>query len=127
MKYTAYDEADNDAQTRFLPVQDVADLYVFRSLGANSTLYNFLGKNGISVHFFDSYDHYTGSFMAEEYQLAGRVQVAKTGPCTSAKKRFVLARKLVEGVAFNLCKNLRYYQNRGRAVGEVQSDQVELK
>jgi len=36
------------------------------------------------------------------------VQVAQTGSRTSAKKRLVLARKLVEDVAFNLCKNLRY-------------------
>jgi CRISPR-associated protein Cas1 len=104
LKYTAYDEEGGEGQTRFLPVTDVADLYVFGSLDANSALYNFLGKNGVSVHFFDYYEHYTGSFMAKEYLLAG---------------------KLVEGAAFNLLKNLRYYQSRGRDVA-TQIAQMEL-
>ena len=103
----------------------MADLYVFGALDANSALYNFLGKNGVSVHFFDYYEHYTGSFMAKEYLLAGRLQVAQTGHYTSPKKRLVLARKLVEGAAFNLLKNLRYYQSRGRDVA-AQITQMEL-
>jgi len=125
LKYTAYDEAGAEGQTRFLPIEDVADLYVFGSLDANSALYDFLGKHGVSVHFFDYYEHYTGSFMAEEYLLAGRLQVAQTGHYTSLKKRLVLARKLVEGAAFNLLKNLRYYQSRGWVVGE-EITQIEL-
>ncbi len=125
LKYTAYDEAGAEGQTRFLPIEDVADLYVFGSLDANSALYNFLGKKGVSVHFFDFYEHYTGSFMAKDYLLAGRVQVQQTQHYASAKKRLVLARKLVEGAAFNLLKNLRYYQSRGRAVSE-EITQIEL-
>lgn len=125
LKYTAYDEAGAEGQTRFLPVEDVADLYVFGSLDANSALYNFLGKQGISVHFFDYYDHYTGSFMARKYLLAGQVQVAQTRHYLSAGKRLVVARKLVEGAAFNLLKNLRYYQGRGRDVA-AEIAQMEL-
>jgi CRISPR-associated protein Cas1 len=125
LRYTAYDEEGGEGQTRFLPVADVADFYVFGSLDANSALYNFLGKNGVSVHFFDYYEHYTGSFMAKEYLLAGKVQVAQTGHYMSTKKRLVLARKLVEGAAFNLLKNLRYYQSRGRDVA-AQIAQMEL-
>jgi CRISPR-associated protein Cas1 len=125
LKYTAYDEEGAEGQTRFLPVEDVADFYVFGSLDANSALYNFLGKKGISVHFFDYYEHYTGSFLAKEYLLAGKLQVAQTGHYTSAKKRQVLARKFVEGSAFNLLKNLRYYQSRGREVA-AEITQIEL-
>ncbi|HEX8349155.1 MAG TPA: CRISPR-associated endonuclease Cas1, partial [Hymenobacter sp.] len=47
LKYTAYDEDGAEGQTRYLPVEDVADFYVFGSLDANSALYNFLGKKGI--------------------------------------------------------------------------------
>ncbi|MDO7876344.1 type I-B CRISPR-associated endonuclease Cas1b [Hymenobacter sp. ASUV-10] len=125
LKYTAYTEDGGEGQTRFLPVEDVGDFYVFGSLDANSALYNFLGKKGISVHFFDYYEHYTGSFMAKEYLLAGKLQVAQTGHYTSGKKRQILARKFVEGSAHNLLKNLRYYQSRGRQVAD-EIAQIEL-
>ena len=118
LQYTAYDEQGLPSQVRHLPVHDVVDLYIFGSLDANSALYNFLGKQGISVHFFDYHEHYTGSFMAKEYLLAGKLQVQQTQHYTSRAKRLTLARKFVEGSAFNLLKNLRYYQGRGREVAQ---------
>lgn len=48
---------------RYIPVETVGDMYVFGSLRANSSLFNFLGMNDIAVHFFDYYENYTGSFM----------------------------------------------------------------
>ncbi|RTQ53394.1 type I-B CRISPR-associated endonuclease Cas1 [Hymenobacter gummosus] len=124
LQYTAYDEQGLPEQVKYLPIEDVADLYVFGSLDANSALYNFLGKNGVSVHFFDYYEHYTGSFMAKEYLLAGKLQVQQTQHYTSRLKRLALARKFVEGSAFNLLKNLRYYQSRGRDVA-TEIDQID--
>ena len=124
LQYTACDEEGNPGAVKYLPVEDVADLYVFGSLDANSALYNFLGKQGISVHFFDYYEHYTGSFMAKEYLLAGKLQVQQTRHYTSKTKRLTLARKFVEGAAFNLLKNLRYYQGRGRDLAAI-IDQIE--
>lgn len=124
LQYTAYDEQGLPGQVKYLPIEDVADLYVFGSLDANSALYNFLGKNGVSVHFFDYYEHYTGSFMAKEYLLAGKLQVQQTQHYTSRPKRLALARKFVEGSAFNLLKNLRYYQSRGRDV-TTEIDQID--
>lgn len=110
--FTPVDEDGREGQPRYIPVETVSDFYVFGSLTANSALYNFLGQRGVSVHFFDYYEHYTGSFMAREYLLAGKMQVAQTRHYLSKTKRLVLARKLVEGASFNILKNLRYYQNR---------------
>lgn len=115
LKFEGFEEESGEPQKpRFLPVAGVADLYVFGSLDVNSALLNFLGKQGISVHFFDYYEHYTGSFMAKEYLLAGKLQVAQTAHYSAPKKRMIVARKFVEGAAFNILKNLKYYATRGR-------------
>jgi CRISPR-associated protein Cas1 len=111
------DEAGNEGQARYIPIHSVSDFFVFGSLDANSALYNFLGKNGVSVHFFDYYEHYTGSFMAKEYLLAGKMQVDQTKHYLHPGKRMVIARKFVEGAAFNMLKNLRYYHNRDKPNG----------
>lgn len=114
LKFTPVDEEGTEGTHKYIPVETVDNLYTFGSLDANSALYNFLGKEQISVHFFDYYEHYTGSFMPKDYLLAGKVLIAQAETYSKPKKRILLAQKLVEGAAFNMLKNLRYYNNRDK-------------
>lgn len=114
LKFLPVDESGKEGPPKYIPVEGISDLYCFGSLDANSALYNFLGKHHISVHFFDYYEHYTGSFQPKEYLLAGKMQISQTKHYLSPTKRAVIARKFIEGAAFNICKNLKYYQNRGK-------------
>jgi len=118
LKFTPLQEDDNgierEGQPRYLPVETISDLYVFGSLSAKSSLYNFLGQNDIAVHFFDYYENYTGSFMPKDFLLSGRMILAQTSFYQDKKKRIVIARKFIEGAAFNMVKNLKYYNSRGR-------------
>lgn len=116
LKFQPIDEQGNEGQPRYIPVEGVDNFYCFGSLDANSALYNFLGKHHIAVHFFDYYEHYTGSFMPKDYLLAGKMQVEQTKHYVSDKKRLVVARTFVEGAAFNMAKNLKYYQGRQKDV-----------
>jgi CRISPR-associated protein Cas1 len=112
LKFTPVDEEGNECAAKYIPVESVDNMLCFGSLDANSALYNFLGKEQISVHFFDYYEHYTGSFMPKEYLLSGKMLIAQTEAYIKPKKRIIIAQKLVEGAAFNMLKNLRYYNNR---------------
>jgi len=112
LKFTPVDEEGIEGTPKYIPVETVDNLYAFGSLDANSALYNFLGKEQISVHFFDYYEHYTGSFMPKEYLLSGKVLIAQTDTYSKPKRRLQLAQKFIEGAAFNMIKNLRYYNNR---------------
>lgn len=114
LKFSPFDEEGNEGISKYIPVETIDNLYVFGSLDANSALYNFLGKEQISVHFFDYYEHYTGSFMPKDYLLAGKMIIAQATNYSQQKKRILLAQKFVEGAAFNMLKNLRYYNNRDK-------------
>ena len=107
------------AQSRYLPVEDIAEFYVFGSLRANSALFNFLGQKDIAVHFFDYYENYTGSFMPRDGLLSGRMLLAQTSHYQDKKKRMVIARKFIEGAAYNMVKNLQYYNRRGKDMEDI--------
>lgn len=118
LKFTPMDKEGNAVgEPKFLPIVDVENLYVFGSLDANSSLYNFLGKEHINVHFFDYYDHYTGSFSPKEYLLSGKMLIAQTSAFIDNKRRMYIAKKLIEGAAYNMLKNLRYYLHREKDTG----------
>lgn len=124
LKFTPYEEDDNGemfrpGQPRYLPVEDIAEFYVFGSLHAKSSLFNFLGQQDIALHFFDYYENYTGSFMPRDSLLSGKMILAQTSAYQNKKKRMEIARKFVEGAAFNMIKNLRYYNTRGKDLDGV--------
>ncbi len=116
LKFTPVDDEGREMQPRYLPVEAVDNLYVFGSLDANSAMYNFLGKHHISVHFFDYYEHYTGSFYPKEYLQAGKVQVQQVMHYADQDRRMKLARAFVEGGAYNMRMNVKYYSGRGKEV-----------
>jgi CRISPR-associated protein Cas1 len=120
------DGREVDRQPRYIPIEDVAELYVFGSLRANSNLYNFLGQRGVPVHFFDYYENYTGSFMPRDGLLSGRVLLAQAKTCLSTKRRVELASKFIQGAAWNMVTNLNYYNRRGKDLDDCISGMKEL-
>lgn len=110
-----------DRQSRYLPVEDINEFYVFGSLRTSSSLFNFLGQKDIAVHFFDYYENYTGSFMPRDNLLSGRMLIAQASHYQNQKKRMIIARKFLEGAVFNMQKNLQYYNRRGRDLEDIMS------
>ncbi|KAA6335065.1 CRISPR-associated endonuclease Cas1 [termite gut metagenome] len=124
LKFTPVAEDDGNGEEttgapRYLPVEDINDLYVFGSLRANSALFNFLGQKDIAVHFFDYYENYTGSFMPKDFLLSGKMLLAQTSAYQNKKKRTDIARKFIEGAAYNMLKNLQYYNRRGKDMEDI--------
>ena len=123
LKFTPVSEDENGIEStgspRYLPIEDINEFYVFGSLRANSSLFNFLGQKDIAVHFFDYYENYTGSFMPRDSLLSGKMLLAQTSAYQAKKKRIIVAQKFIEGAAYNMVKNLQYYNRRGKDMDDI--------
>lgn len=127
LKFVPVSENGIEGKVKYLPIAGIESLYIFGSIDANSALFNFMGKQGIPVHFFDYYEHYTGSFQPKSGLLAGKVQIDQTQCYLSAKRRLHIAQSLVEGASFNFLKTIRYYNNRGKDLEEIIEDLESLR
>lgn len=107
-------EGHPNSPKKYLPVESIERLFIFGSVDVNSALMNFLGRQRIPMHFFDYYEHYTGSYMPKDYLLAGKMQIDQTKTYLNKKRRQYLAKQIIEGASFNMLKNLKYYHNRGK-------------
>jgi len=126
LKFTPVDENGKDMPARYLPIEQVEELYAFGALDANSALYNFLGQNQVPVHFFDYYENYTGSFMPRDFLISGKVLVAQVELYKNKKERVKLAALVLSGASHNMMKTLKYYQNRGKDVESMLDEMEQL-
>ena len=129
LKFTPIKDDEGEEQElppRYLPVEDIAEIYAFGSLRTNSSLFNFLGQKDIPVHYYDYYENYTGSFMPRDGLLAGRVLLAQAKTYENKKRRTELARKFIQGAAWNMVQNLNYYNRRGKELTDPVTQMKQL-
>jgi CRISP-associated protein Cas1 len=104
--------AFDSKQKRVVPIDDIESFMIFGEVTFNTRFLNFLTQNNIPAHIFNYYGYYAGSFYPREYLLSGFLLMKQTDHARSLKRRLPIAQKFVEGAAFNITKNLRYYNAR---------------
>jgi len=100
---------------KFLPIENVKDIYLFGEVSLNTKLLNFLSQNEIILHVFNYYGYYSGSFFPREKHISGKLLVLQVEHYLDFEKRLFLAKKFIEGSIFNILRNLK----------EVKSQKIE--
>ena len=108
-----------DGTKKDIPVELVNDFYVMAPMSFNTALTSFIGKNGIPIHYFDYYQHYVGSFYPKESLLSGKLIINQAEYYIDYEKRLHIAQKFIEAGAYNIYRNLRYYNGRGKDVSKI--------
>jgi CRISPR-associated protein Cas1 len=103
---------------KYVPVSNVSALYIFGEVSFNKKLLEFLSSNEITLHLFNYYGYYVGSFYPRTHYNAGYMTLKQCEHYLDKNKRFNLARKFVDGALLNMIRNLTYYKNRGLELSE---------
>ncbi|KDR95716.1 CRISPR-associated protein, Cas1 family [Peptoclostridium litorale DSM 5388] len=103
-----------EGDKKVLPIETISDLYIMTEMDFNTKLISFLAKYGITVHFFNYYDFYVGSFYPREKLVSGELLIKQVSHNEDIFKRLEIAKEFVGGAADNIYRNLRYYNERER-------------
>ena len=116
---------DEMGEKKYIPIETVNELYVMSEMDFNTSLINYLSQYGVVIHFFNYYSFYTGSFQPKEKLVSGNLLVNQVNHYTDGEKRLDIAKRFVDGASFNIYRNLRYYNGRGKDV-QVYMDKIEV-
>lgn len=105
-----------DGTKKSIPVERVDDIYVMTEFDFNTNLLNFLSQFGISVHFFNYYGFYTGTYYPKEALVSGKLLIKQVECYSNLSKRLKVAQAFIDAASYNIYRNLNYYNNRGKDV-----------
>ncbi|MBT9252206.1 MAG: type I-B CRISPR-associated endonuclease Cas1b [Brockia lithotrophica] len=114
--YLEQEGEDGQLQKVPIPIENVRDLYLFGEVDLNTKLLSFLAQKEVTLHCFNYYGFYVGSFYPRETNVSGYLLVKQVEYYLSPQKRLEIAKEFVAGALFHLRRNLNYYRNRGREV-----------
>lgn len=104
------------SRRRVIPIEDVEEIFLFGEITMNTKLLNFLAQKSVSVHVFNYFGFYSGTYYPRETNVSGYLLLKQVEHYTDATKRLFLAKEIVRGAYHNMHRNLLYYRNRGKAV-----------
>ncbi len=84
-----------------IPIEDIDTIHLFGEVDINTKLLNFLSQHNKTVHIYNYYGFYAGSFMPRDRNVSGELTVKQVTYYLDAEKRFFLALSFVEGAMFH--------------------------
>ncbi len=110
---------ETEAGKKFIPVEDTKEIFVFGEVTFNKSLVDFASQKEILIHYFNYYGYYMGTFYPREHLNSGYMTLQQAKHYLEPEKRIKLARAFVWGACRNIRQVLKYYNNRGRELGEI--------
>jgi len=107
---TIYIENEN-GDKKAIPIEDIDTIHLFGEVDLNTKVLNFLSQHNKTVHVYNYYGFYAGSFMPRDRNVSGELTVQQVQYYLDAERRFYLAYSFVEGAIFHMLRNLREYKD----------------
>ncbi len=101
----------NEKGITHIPINGLKELYLLNEISLNSKLFTFLSMANITVHFFDYYGQFRGTFYPKEARVSGKVMLLQAKACL--ENRLPIAVAFVGAIAANILEVLYHYFKHG--------------
>ncbi|WP_040214142.1 type I-B CRISPR-associated endonuclease Cas1b [Clostridium polynesiense] len=98
---------------KYLPVEELDNIWVFGEIDINKKLLDFASQKGVSIHFFNYYGYYSGTFYPREHLNSGFVILKQAEKYLDFQKRLIIAKEIIIGAVKNILIVLKYYKKKG--------------
>jgi CRISPR-associated protein Cas1 len=102
----------NSKGNNYIPIEDLKELYCLAEVSLNTKFLDFVSKAGITIHFFNYHQNYSGSFYPKEQLVSGNLTIAQS--LAHVDRRLEIAKAIVQGIADNIHEVLYHYYRHGK-------------
>jgi len=121
---------DEEGDKKSLPIHQIDNIYLFGKLDLNTDFLHLLNQRKVSLHTFNYYGFYSGSFYPRQQKISGFTVVNQSAHYLNKDKRLYLAKKFVESAIFHMLRNVRRYKHKAgmqHLIVQLESYQQQLK
>ena len=97
----------NSKGHNYIPIEDLKELYCLAEVSLNTKFLDFIAKAGITIHFFNYHQNYSGSFYPKEQLISGNLTIRQS--MAYVDRRLIIARAIVQGIGNNIREVLYHY------------------
>ncbi|SHH57941.1 CRISPR-associated protein, Cas1 family [Anaerosphaera aminiphila DSM 21120] len=101
-----------DGEKKDLKSEVIEDIYLFGEVSLNTKLLNFASQKDITIHVFNYYGFYSGSYYPRKTNVGGSLLVEQVKNYLDYENRLYIAKQFISAGSFNIYRNLRYYNSR---------------
>src|SRR5699024_4270332 len=111
-KHNTFYFIDENNKQKSLPIHQINDIYVFGVLDMNTRFLQMLNQHEVSLHIFNYYGFYSGTFYPRNKRVSGFTAVHQSKHHLDQQRRLFIAKQMVGSASFHMKRNLRRYQDK---------------
>jgi len=113
-----------DGTKKTVPIEQVENLHIFAEMDFNTSFINLLNQKDVSLHFYNYYGYYSGSYVPRRKKVSGFVDVNQAAHVLDLNKRLYIGQQFVYSAIHHMLRNMRRHKEE---VGELISEIIDLK
>jgi len=107
-----------DGTKKTVPIEQVENLHIFAEMDFNTSFINLLNQKDVSLHFYNYYGYYSGSYVPRRKKVSGFVDLNQAAHVLDLNKRLYIVQQFVYSAIHHMLRNI-YKEEVGELISEI--------